>query len=197
MSEVPLSDLKSVVDELVGALEPLINDKPIVLLGHSVGTLVSFRAASTLAASGHKQLALVVCNGRSPTVQDPIAMSEWSDDEIVTKLVQVRPRAQPLVARPDFLDLYLAAIRADLSLYASDERWKGRTESVRFPIFALGAKDDDLVPSAQMWKWSDLASGPFVYQIFSDGGHYLPIDDPPRFLLQLSTLLKHYFFAGE
>ena len=69
MGETPLDEMEALVDELVAAMEPML-DKPFALLGHSMGAWVAFEVARALGKKGlETPTVLFVAGARAPHIQ--------------------------------------------------------------------------------------------------------------------------------
>lgn len=176
--------LADVIEEVVRDLDG--SERPLVLVGHSAGSLVAHGIAARLAVEQPgRVLAMVASHGRSPTVVGRVAWSEAGDDRLTDELLATRPELAPVLARRDIAALFLEPLRADLRLYhdVGDD-----PPPLDCPLVVLGADGDPLVCRTDLWRWRELARGPFVAQMVA-GGHFEPIEQPARFLGVLTAML--------
>ncbi|MFE0777754.1 thioesterase II family protein, partial [Streptomyces sp. NPDC058861] len=110
---------------------------PLVLFGHSMGSLVAFEAA-LLAERGHgpAPAALLASGGRAPdlTRVDPAILR--SDDSLVEEVLLLGGTDRAVLDDPDLRELILPALRADyraLQSYVPDPAAR-----VRCPVRARG-----------------------------------------------------------
>lgn len=192
MAEPPQPDLESIVREVVSELATS-TQHPLVLVGHSAGSLVAHAVTAALESTPMEVLGVVACHGRSPTIDRPIPWSALDDDALVAAVRNGRPAAGSLLDRADFVDVFLPAFRADLSLY---ERTESACAPVSVPLIALGGCDDALVPPPDIRRWRDASKGTFVSQILS-GDHFVPVDEPAILLETLLPLLATYVLGTK
>jgi surfactin synthase thioesterase subunit len=75
---------------------------------------------------------------------------------------------------PEFLDLLLPVLRADLQMYETYQHVAAAPLDV--PVLALGGNTDAIVSRAQVLDWRAYTRGEFVAEILP-GGHFFPQDD--------------------
>lgn len=176
LAEAPLVSLWDYVTELMVQIAPYANED-YVLCGHSLGALVAFELVRGLRTRGlGLPRALIVCGARAPHhLPDRPLLHTLPRHEFISQ-VERRYGAIPAELRdhPEFLDLLLPALRADLEMYETYQHTFG--PPIDIPVLALGGEDDAIVSRAQVLDWRAHASGDFEAEILP-GDHFFPQDN--------------------
>jgi surfactin synthase thioesterase subunit len=182
------TSLAAVAAEAVDGIRT-VSDRPVVLMGHSAGSLIAHAAAHLLAAADVEVLGIVALNGRSPTVTEHISWLDATDEDIAADLVGIRPELAPLFERADMAELFMPGLRADLELYRrnGDECFG----PVDVAVVAVGARSDSLVPAPHIWAWRSATRSRFVAAMI-DGDHFGVVDDPARHVPAVAELIDMY-----
>lgn len=174
-SEPPLRSIDAVVEGITEAIAP-IGDRPIALLGHSMGGLIAFELAREIERRGKTVTCLIVSAVRAPHVPDPDPIADDSSDERVLKKVRgLGGIPDEVLDHPELLGLLLPALRVDLVMCA--DYLAGFDRTVRCPIVALGGIDDTSVPRAHLLAWSRHTTSRFVVHRFA-GSHFFLFERP-------------------
>ncbi|MFF6872468.1 alpha/beta fold hydrolase [Streptomyces sp. SID5770] len=145
---------------------------PLVLFGHSMGSLVAFEAALLgERGSGPAPAALLASGGRAPdlTRVDPAILR--SDDSLVEEVLLLGGTDRTVLDDPDLRELFLPALRADyraLQSYVPEPAAR-----LRCPVRALVGDGDPLVPVADARRWRDHTTGPFRLRVLPGDHFYL------------------------
>lgn len=171
--ERPFEDLATAVQACVGALVPHL-DTPYAILGHSVGAKLAFAVAQALAdatapAAGH----LVLSAARAPQFQreDRFIRHDLPRDELLAALERLGGTPPQLLDRPDFLDLLLPVLRADLRLNETAQSHPPRQLAV--PVSVFGGLDDRDVTHEHLRAWLSWTRAPGEVQQLPGGHFYL------------------------
>jgi medium-chain acyl-[acyl-carrier-protein] hydrolase len=168
-SERPLRSIASVVEAIADAMAPLF-DRPVALVGHSMGGLIAFELARELERRRLAVTCLVVSAVRAPHVPDPDPIALDSSDERVLKKVRgLGGIPDEVLDHPELLGLLLPTLRVDLAMCA--DYCAGLDRKVSCPIVALGGIDDPNVPRAHLTAWSQHTTSRFVVHRFA-GSHF-------------------------
>ncbi len=174
--EVPMSSVNAVAVQVVRELSASPG-RGIALAGISFGALIAFEVASLLAGRGSAPQALFVASQRGPR-RDGEAY-KWhllDDDELMSKLVEIGGVDARDATDPEFKDLFLTAIRADL--LASETYRPSKQPSLHCPIFVYRGRHDPVVSHDDCRAWQVETSSPVRMRTL-DGGHFLmdEVDD--------------------
>ncbi|XVS68070.1 thioesterase II family protein [Actinosynnema sp. CA-299493] len=143
-------------------------DRPVAVLGHSMGSVVAFEVVRELESAGVPPLRLIVSGRRSPS--DGLGITPPRDDEdIVAELRQLGGVPVRLLEKPAFRKSILDVVRVDYQ--ANSTYLRSPDDRVRAPItFLLADRDPYLTPASAL-KWAGHTSGGFRLVELS-GGHF-------------------------
>lgn len=173
LSEPALTDVHAVVDALVGVVRPLI-DRPFVLFGHSMGTLVACLLARRLHALGEALPERLFVSSRQPPHRPfpDVSLAGLSDAQML-EAVQRHFGGLPaeVLETPELLELVLPTMRADFALLAGHR--ETAADPLPVPIVALGGDDDPWASPERLAQWQACTSQPLRMHRFAGGHFYL------------------------
>ncbi len=189
LAETPLSAVHHLTSALADELAPY-PDQTFVFCGHSFGALLAFEVARALRARGLPGPAgLIVSGARAPgTPRRETDLHRLADDQLVAEVDQ-RYGGIPAAVRanPEFLALFLPALRADLTAY---ETYRPTEEpKLSLPLLALGGEDDRHVLRAELLAWQLHATGGFTSEFFP-GGHFFLQTQAPDVVACVAKFLR-------
>ena len=172
IDEPAFEDVASLVvaarDGLREALTP-----PFALYGHSLGALVAFELASSLADEGAPMPELLIASGHRaphlPLRRKPIHTKR--DRGFVRALRDLGSIPVEVLDHDEMRELLLPMLRADFRCF----------ETYRFvphrplvsPIVAMGGASDPLVPSSDLSAWAEHTTSGSTTRIFPGDHFYL------------------------
>ncbi|MBX7104525.1 MAG: alpha/beta fold hydrolase [Gemmataceae bacterium] len=169
LREVPMRHMPAVIRELVPALESL-RDRPLSVLGHSLGAIIAFEIARH---SPHIER-LIVAAARAPHL--PFSgprLCGMSDGQLQAELGRFGGTPETVLAHTELFSLFLPVLRADLEMFEEYEFKPGPKLNV--PIRVMSGLADDRVPLIDLLPWRDLTSAG-VELIGYPGGHFFEHD---------------------
>jgi medium-chain acyl-[acyl-carrier-protein] hydrolase len=172
MFEPAFTSLPTLVHDVSVAMLPYLN-KPFVLFGHSMGTLISFELARYLRARGiPKPLHLFVSGSGSPRHRDRTRLrSTMSDDELIEELISLNGNATEVLTDTELMRIMLPTIRADFKVC---ETYVYRPSTpLEFPVTAFGGVEDVEVPEERLQLWEEETSARFSLHMFPGSHFYL------------------------
>ncbi len=200
LSEAPLTRLLQIIPLLVELIAPFATED-YALCGHSLGGLVAFELSRALRAAGLRPpQALIVSGARAPHHAPDLPLLHPLPQREFLAEVQRRYGAIPPEIRdhPEFLDLLLPVLRADLEVYETYRYVPAATLDV--PLLALGGDSDAIVTRAQVEDWRAYTTGPFETTQLS-GGHFFPQENlkatTDRVSQFLSGIVSSYHTGGS
>jgi len=171
--EPALTDVHAVVDALVDAVRPLL-DRPFVLFGHSMGTLVACLLARRLHALGAPLPERLFVSGRQPPHRPfPELSMDGLGDAPLLEAVQRHFGGLPaeVLDTPELLELVLPTLRADFALLAGHR--DAAAEALPLPVVALGGDADPWAAPERLAQWQACTSLPLRTYRFAGGHFYL------------------------
>lgn len=185
---VPLEVVvSSVVNEFVN-----LRSMPTIFFAHSMGNVIALEVARALRRLGKVNLLHYIASGlRAPqSLEHRLTKKLYalSDAEFVQE-IQYRYGGIPkaILDDPDYLSLFVPALRADIGLLESYKYQNDLPLSCDLTIFS--GTQDATASQADMLDWRTQASGRFQSKVFS-GGHFFIHSERAQVLLELGNILR-------
>ncbi|WP_405163058.1 alpha/beta fold hydrolase [Nocardia sp. NBC_01499] len=171
-AEPAATDITAMAGEVAEALTTL-DDKPTVILGHSMGAIVGFEVARLLEIAEPGLVTRLFASGsNAPSRPRRLLLSAGaSDDELVDEMRLMGGTVDALFADPDVLRLSLSALRDDYQAMAAYRCAPDTRVSV--PITALLGRDDPATDHADAAAWQTHTTESFALREFPGGHFYL------------------------
>ncbi|WP_246002588.1 thioesterase II family protein [Allorhizocola rhizosphaerae] len=190
-------ELPRSIDDLAG---PILRCLPadtddLVVLGHSMGSLVAFEIARALTLAGRPPRAFVASACRAPYLPNPspVYPERLSDDELIAAIKERGGTEDGILDEPELREIVLPPIRAD---FAIDDayRFTGEVESLTCPATVVGGAEDPVVPVGTLPDWSRVTSGPSEVRVLP-GGHFYFQQEMAAFMSIVHAVLmtRHQF----
>lgn len=177
-AERPVSSIATAADAVTAALVAHDDGLPLVLYGHSMGTLIALEVAHRLHAAGHTPRLLAV-GARIPPDQPSraAALLDLDDDRFFDALDRLYG-GTPVAVRndPSLRAHYLRLMRADFAIGSGAAAAADRAP-LPCPILALSGADDRAAPAAAMAGWAAFTAAGFG-AVTLPGGHFFAIERP-------------------
>ncbi len=173
-------DLPAVAGQVADEIAPQL-DRPLVVLGHSMGALLAYELAHELRRRGARSPELLVVAASAAPDSPPPAepLHELPDDQFVAQMQQRYDGIPPAVSdNPELLALLLPILRADVRLvetYRCDQR-----PPLDMEILALGGADDPAASAAKLAGWRRHTTGKFSARLLPGGHFFLFRGDGPQ-----------------
>lgn len=169
-SEPLPKDVGDLVSPVVDALPADTGD--LVVLGHSMGSLVAFEVTRRLQAAGRTPRALIVSACRAPFLPNPsVVLPETLDDDALVAAIKERGGTDDgILDEPELREIVLPSIRAD---FAIDDvyRCPEQEAAVDCPVTAIGGDSDPVVPADALARWAETTRHGFALEVLP-GGHF-------------------------
>ncbi|GGR63147.1 thioesterase II family protein [Streptomyces roseolus] len=178
LAEPAHGDLLELAEESAAALLPLLDGRPVTVVGHSMGAIVAFEAVRRIEAADGAVRRLVASAARAP--HDPRHVSalgtEWDDEAAVRSIVAMGQTDAALMADPRVRELVLPYLRADFELF---QRYAYQpATALSCEVLVVHGVEDDHVRAPQADLWRELTQGRFAHVVVP-GGHFYLSPEPP------------------
>lgn len=187
--EKPATTLDELLPALVDVLYEWV-DRPFAFFGHSMGALIAFALAQRLQASGNPMPAVLFASAHPaphlPSVTTRLV--RLPDRELIEELRAMGGTPQELLDNRELLELFLPALRADLSLCASHVHRQG--PKLALPIEVFGGLADRTVTHGELTPWSVHTESQFRIRMLP-GNHFFIHTARPLLLRQVAQALAH------
>jgi medium-chain acyl-[acyl-carrier-protein] hydrolase len=163
------------VDELVAALVPHVEslfDLPLVIYGHSVGSLIAFELIRALYRRGSPlPLALIISSRRAPhrKLRNEHLLHSLPDDVLAERVLELGGIPAGMFNDAKWRGHFLPRIRADLCL--SDNYVYRDATKLPVPLHAFIGEHDNLVVREDWEAWAEHAGVGFSRRVLP-GGHF-------------------------
>ncbi|WP_435190330.1 thioesterase II family protein [Streptomyces sp. bgisy126] len=181
---------ESVDDLALPVVDALPSDTgPLVVLGHSMGSLVAFEVTRALQAGGRTPYGLIASACRAPVLpnQCPVHPERFDDDQLVAAIKERGGTDDGILDDPELREIVLPSIRAD---FAIDDVYRCTAPDVRLdcPVAVFGGDADPIVPTDMLGGWSLVAGHPVEPEVLP-GDHFYFQQDLPGFFARLNSVL--------
>ncbi|WP_309115440.1 thioesterase domain-containing protein [Saccharothrix sp.] len=184
--EDPHTRMGPLVAELVDVLSPVL-DVPFAFYGHSMGARVSLWLTHALRAlGGPLPLSLFVASSAAPALMTRVRGWDESDDALVQYLRDLGGTPPIVFERPDLLELFLPALRADLTVVATSG--PPPRPALDVPLHVFSGVDDEEASPERMAAWSRETVSTFTHDLIA-GGHFFAPEGVAHVLNAIETRL--------
>lgn len=172
----PITDIREIVGHLSTAILPVLDERPAIFWGHSMGALIGFELARALRSRGAPKLLVVSGRGapQIPLRRRPVPIEHLSDEEFIQVFREYDGTPQAVLEDRDVLNLFLPQLRADFAALESYTYLQG--ERLDCDILCLNGESDSMISRASAQAWGDQTSGEFCCE-WLPGGHFFINDE--------------------
>lgn len=165
VGEPLVDDARLLADRIAEAMRPLL-DRPAVLFGHSMGSLVAYETALRV-----RPAHLVVSGRRAANLARPGTVHLGTEAELVAELRRLGGTEREVLDEPELRSYVLPIVRAD---YRLAETYRNpAAEPVDCPITAVIGDKDPEVDASNAGGWAALTRGGFALHVLPGDHFYL------------------------
>ncbi|MGW2232234.1 thioesterase II family protein [Streptomyces formicae] len=167
--EPAVDSLPELVDRIFTALR-IWQDRPLVLMGHSMGAVLAHEVARKLEQSAQGgPLGLIVSGRRAPSVHREENAHKLDDAAFVAEIRGLSGTAAPLLEDAELLRMILPALRADYK--AVETHLPDPLPLLRCPVGVVTGESDPRVSPEEARAWEKHTTSSLHYRSFT-GGHF-------------------------
>lgn len=176
LSERPYCQMEPLIEAMVGAMLPWIEEKPCVFFGHSMGALIAFELARRLPLHGASAAFLFISGRPAPQIsKENRLIHRLPNSGLIAELRKSGATPGSVLSEPELLEVILPIMRADYSLI---ETYRFHPEPLLdIPMTVFGGINDPEVAASELDAWRLTTKGYFSRFLFP-GGHFYLNDVP-------------------
>ncbi|WP_406205802.1 alpha/beta fold hydrolase [Kitasatospora sp. NBC_01560] len=167
--EEPLRSLPELADRAFEAL-PECADRPLVLFGHSLGSVLAFEVARRLQDAGRTPAHLFASGYPAPSRLRGGDVHRRGDEGIVEELRTVGGTDPVWLENAEFMESVLPALRADYTAIETHARGDAVLDC---PLTVLTGDDDPHTTVDEAKAWGEHTAAAFDLRVFPGGHFYL------------------------
>ncbi|MFR6578074.1 MAG: thioesterase II family protein, partial [Klebsiella pneumoniae] len=184
--EPAYSKLEQVADDIFTRIKTYL-DAPLVLAGISYGGLLAYEMATRLEQHGANIHALMIASQRAPHYhKNQQNWYQMPDEELIECLVELGGVNVQDAATPEFYELFLSTIRADLK--ASDDYAPTDKAPLMCPIHICQGLYDQVIDRQATRGWLDVTVNTVEWREFN-AGHFLFDEQKDIWLQDVKSVL--------
>ncbi|WP_051854979.1 thioesterase II family protein [Streptomyces sp. NRRL B-1347] len=185
------ADLHRIVDEILQGLGDL--EGPLYVFGHSMGSYVGYELCWREQSAGRPP-AVLFASGAVPPHRhrpNPASEEEITDEWLLGILGMYEGISDDLMNHPEVMSQALRTLRGDVKLFRNYAYGDVRRR-LDIPIVVFGGEQDDLVPTAEAERWSELGTAECTTHLMS-GGHFFYLDH----MATVTGAMSKYFVSDH
>ncbi|MEU6172118.1 alpha/beta fold hydrolase [Streptantibioticus parmotrematis] len=171
LRETPFTAMEPLADALAEVLAAEL-DRPAVLFGHSLGSLIGYEVACRLRDAGAdgEVRELMVAAHRAPRLGSAgLAYHRLPTEQLMTVMAGLGGTPADVLARPELVRLAEPAMRADFEV---DYTYRHRDRPpLALPVSVFGGTGDTTVSEAELAQWRTHTTGEFTLRMLP-GDHF-------------------------
>ena len=190
LTERPVTDLASIVEQLGSAVASLL-DRPLVIFGHSMGGTLGAELCRLLSVrAGQRPDMLVAAGCEPPHAARKRDYSAWlTEDGLRRFLTEMGGTPPELLANEEYMRMLTPVLRADLTVLAG-RRHDPTAPALGCAIRAYRGIEDRSVNPDRIARWREASDGDFRLSTFP-GGHFFVQESASQVLARLGQDLAH------
>lgn len=168
-SEPFISDISKFNESLLPQIIDL-NDKPLVLFGHSLGGILAFNVALELEKRNCPPQKVFISACLPPhEIKQRSPIYDLSEKKFISVVKSYGGLPKAITENRDMLNLLLPRLRADFKLFETSTCLENSL--IQTPICVFSAKKDSIAPSKKIIGWNNYTQGECISKVFH-GDHF-------------------------
>jgi len=162
-----LNSAQHLLDDLMPGLRGLCN-KPVVLLGYSMGANIAYRLGLNLSG----QVLGVIAASAPPPSQKVMDLHKYSDQRLLEHLESLGGIPPEILSSQAIMDIFLPVVRADLECCSDMDRLA--LQPLNCPILVMHGSADRMVRITEAPRWLQISGGRTDFSLCKvyPGGHF-------------------------
>ncbi|MFF5448529.1 thioesterase II family protein [Streptomyces sp. NPDC012888] len=190
----PLVPEVSVLADLIADELAAYADRPLAVLGHSMGAVVGFEVVQRLEARGRAAVELFVSGRRAPSAVRGDQWHQVGEAELIAEIKSLGGAGSELLDDPEIRAMMLPVIRNDYRAVETHVYRPGARVSC--PVTVLTGDADPKVTVDEAMAWQDHTTGAFRAEVFP-GGHFYLADHLDAVLATVTAALTAPALAAD
>nr|XP_023648796.1 S-acyl fatty acid synthase thioesterase, medium chain [Paramormyrops kingsleyae]XP_023648797.1 S-acyl fatty acid synthase thioesterase, medium chain [Paramormyrops kingsleyae]XP_023648798.1 S-acyl fatty acid synthase thioesterase, medium chain [Paramormyrops kingsleyae]XP_023648799.1 S-acyl fatty acid synthase thioesterase, medium chain [Paramormyrops kingsleyae]XP_023648800.1 S-acyl fatty acid synthase thioesterase, medium chain [Paramormyrops kingsleyae]XP_023648801.1 S-acyl fatty acid sy len=182
--------MQEVVDEVVSALLPALQEKPFALFGHSFGAMTCCAVAEHLKRVHNIEPVHMFLSGVSAPYSETRLQapkkSRLSDEDFLHWMKVAGGTPSEILADPEIVKLFLPVLKADLHIVENFKISRPDHPFLSCPVSCFDGTEDS---PHDLEAWRDITSGEFNIQMLPGSHFYLK--NKPNEKVLLDYITKH------
>lgn len=166
--EKPYEKISLVVEEFIREWSKFDN-KPFVLLGHSLGALIAFECAKIIQSNKENNLKILfisACN--YPDLKNVTGISTLKKENFLSKIVEMGGVSKDL-CNEEILDIFYPILKSDFKM--NEDYRNILRQKLTCDIVVYNGSDDKYIDNVSLYKWANYTTGNcFIHTI--NGDHF-------------------------
>ncbi|XP_004691164.1 PREDICTED: S-acyl fatty acid synthase thioesterase, medium chain [Condylura cristata] len=168
------SDMQQVVDEIVCALLPILQDKPFAFFGHSLGALIAFKTALHLKEKYKQEPVHIFVSSITPphlkAQYHKAGEEELTEEQILQYIKDFGGTSKNIIEDKELSKQYITKVMADANLF-NNFNFDAPPEAVLSCDLTCFTGSEDIAKDIKAWK--DVTSGSFNSHVLPGNHFYL------------------------
>ncbi|WP_054532739.1 thioesterase II family protein [Herpetosiphon geysericola] len=170
--EPAYTNLEQLLNDLIPVIKPLLEEKPFVFFGHSMGALVSYELSRRLHHEHQLRPQMLFVSGHTaPHIPRQSVIHQLPHQQFWDRLLQLNGTPKDILQHPELVELLTPILRADFAVCETF----GYSNAIVLdcPMVVYGGLDDPSVAAAELELWRSHTSNACEIKLMPGDHFYL------------------------